>query len=624
MRKTSCLFAAVMGLLLQAEAQRPEDKTRSTGFPVFPVITNAAIPGAPMLGQPVLITGTQQEIRTEKHGLVYPLLYDWNKDGKPDLLLGEFETGQTGSDIKVYLNEGSAKKPRFSGKYVYAKDIQGDTMTTHQWCCIGTHPRLADLNNDGIPDLLSGQYNPGKINWWPGAKAGFASRRFVDQEGYAEGARLQTNADQLSPDALMYWNYSSAGFADMNGDGLVDMVVGGASISELRVALNTGTADQPKFGLRKNLLGIDGLPLSVVKPSAKETAAASRSFKMPHYAGVQKTFMTPVDWDADGVIDLLVTHLYGDVSTKDPVVFFRGVQTDKGLRFEEARPLFTAEQARKTFPGCQPNITVADYNGDGVMDLIIGISLPTVNGFNIDTAVAWSYLHDLGIEAPGKDAGRAIEWEGSMEKIIQKVEANEGMRRYYLGKLTDYKYLTLRHRGYVYVMYGKKNPVKATPVKGVLAKEEVRVRNEVVKADAGEGPVRFAVKGPGAVRFNDTGRIEVRFSFDEGWYGYAATPANIAAGWIPTQVEYVLPAGFEKTGDPVLPPSVPKGGAEVYKGGEVVFYQGFRYTGMDSEGRAEKPGQKALRVTVHYQTCDEEKCLPPETAEVDLKVNTGY
>lgn len=35
------------------------------------------------------------------------------------------------------------------------------------------------------------------------------------------------------------------------------------------------------------------------------------------------------------------------------------------------------------------------------------------------------------------------------------------MRSYYLGRLKEYKYLTLRHRGYVYVMYGKKNPVRA-------------------------------------------------------------------------------------------------------------------------------------------------------------------
>jgi len=129
-------------------------------MPTFPRITNTDIPGAPLLGQPMLVTGTEREIRTEKHGLAYPAFYDWNHDGKTDLLLGEFETGQTGSDIKVYLNTGTNERPKYTGKYFYATDVKGDTMTSYQWCCIGTHPRLVDLDQDGYVDILTGQYNP--------------------------------------------------------------------------------------------------------------------------------------------------------------------------------------------------------------------------------------------------------------------------------------------------------------------------------------------------------------------------------------------------------------------------------------------------------------------------------
>jgi hypothetical protein len=49
----------------------------------------------------------------------------------------------------------------------------------------------------------------------------------------------------------------------------------------------------------------------------------------------------------------------------------------KNKTFQPARPLFTGEEVRKTFPGCQPNIYVTDYNHDGVPDLVIGLSLPT-------------------------------------------------------------------------------------------------------------------------------------------------------------------------------------------------------------------------------------------------------
>lgn len=471
-------FAGVMAMLLlfaNVYGQSSENKIRSTDFPVFPKINNSNIPGAPILGQPFLVNGTQQEIRTEKHGLAYPALYDWNKDGKTDLLVGEFETGQTGSNIKVYLNEGSNKQPKYSGKYFYAIDKSADTITNYQWCCIGIHPRLVDINGDGIIDILSGQYNPGLISLWKGTSKGFEPRVYVKQQGYTPGAKLSLTSGKHDEDInnFWYWNYSSAAFADFDGDGLQDLFVGGSG-SELRVALNVGTLKNPEFGLRKHLLGVDGLPLSIVSPSELEIKEAKKQSRLPYYLGVDKSFVTPVDWDGDGVLDLLVTHAYYEAETKDPVIFFKGFKTDKGLRFDAGKPLFTAKEAAKTFPGCQPNITVADYNNDGVPDLIIGISLPTINGFQIDSNIAWSYLRDIGIETPGKDAGRAVEYEkDGMAGLIKKINESPEFKKYYLGKLEDMKYLSLRHRGYVYVMLGQKNPVKAEAIKNITAREVV-------------------------------------------------------------------------------------------------------------------------------------------------------
>src|SRR5690606_29023837 len=120
--------------------------------------------------------------------------------------------------------------------------------------------------------------------------------------------------------------------------------------------------------------------------------------------------------------------------TKDPVVFFRGVNTNKGLRFEDARSLFTAPDVYKTFPGCQPNIVVTDYDQDGVNDLVFGISIPTINGFEIDSVAAWGYLKDFALMAPGKDPGRIMEWEGGIEKAKKKMEEQPQYKNYFLGK----------------------------------------------------------------------------------------------------------------------------------------------------------------------------------------------
>lgn len=120
-------------LVFSASAQNNTDNQKSKNFPKFPKIENANIAGAPLLSQPIRINGKKQEIRAEKHGLAYPNLFDWNKDGKKDLLVGEFETGETGSYLKIYLNEGSNRKPKYSGKYTYATDIKGDTITGYFW-----------------------------------------------------------------------------------------------------------------------------------------------------------------------------------------------------------------------------------------------------------------------------------------------------------------------------------------------------------------------------------------------------------------------------------------------------------------------------------------------------------
>ena len=456
------LFTSYNLINAQDVSLQKSNMTRSKYLPEVIKIKNTLIPGAPILDSAILIKGTIQEIRTEKHGLVYPAFYDWNKDGKTDLLLGEFETGQTGSNIKIYLNCGTNKKPEYTGKYFYATDINKDTITSHQWCCIGIHPRIIDIDGDGFLDILTGQYDPGLVSLWRGSENGFKTKEIIHQDGYNPTSKLDFLLNnQLDPKCSQYWIYTSAGFGDFDGDGLLDLFVGG--FGELRVALNTGTKENPSFGLRKYLLGVDGLPISVIKPSDFEIEKAKKNNQNPHYSGVIKSFITPVDWDNDGILDILVTHAYGDPKIKDPIHFFRGVKTDKGLRFLDAVSLFSSVNAKKTFPGCQPNIVVTDYNRDGINDLVIGVSLPTINGFDVDTTFAWSFIKELGIEYPGKDAGRAIEWEGGIEKLINKIETRPEFRSYYLGKFHDYKYLTLRHRGYVYVIIGKKNPLRAVP-----------------------------------------------------------------------------------------------------------------------------------------------------------------
>lgn len=615
-KTTLLLLSACLGGLLQSD-----DLERTRNLPEFRLGINAEIPGAPELHSPNWLSGTQQAIRTEKHGLIYPAFFDWNKDGKKDLLLGEFETGQEGSYIKVYLNQGSAKAPSFSGEYFYATDIEGNKLTNYQWCCIGIHPRIVDLDNDGHLDILSGQYNPGKISWWRGSDTGFLPRVFVPQEAFVENARLAIDAPPWSPKSNSYWNYTTADFADLNGDGLLDLFVGGSG--GLRFALNTGTKSEPRFGLRQDLLHLDGRPLRIAEVPDEEIKQMADSGRYANLTGVWKTYIKPIDWNSDGVLDLIVTHEYSEKS-HHPIEYFEGVNTNHGLRFKSKQPLLTEAHNAKLFPGCQPMISICDFNDDGVNDMLVGLSIPTINGFEFASEIGWKPIKSLGLQMPGKDAGRALKHYGGLDETIKKLEAPDSafLKKYLLGNLDDTQYLTLRHRGHVFVMLGKPPKTSAPQAQVQTAQPIVKrmvIKNETTARSSHDGPVSYSVSGPKRIKHNKTHKIEVTLRFQEGWFGYVNSPSNIEAGHIPTTVTFELPEEFERVGDPVGPKD------EVYlRGDQITFSQEFRYRvtrDMDFSKILEKA---SIKVIIKYQTCNDQTCLPPVTHEPILESNVVF
>ena len=92
----------------------------------FREMYNTYIPGAPKLSQPHFIKCTDNSyVRVEKKGLTGLNIFDWDGDGLKDLLIGEFGSKKVGSNIKVFKNVGSNKKPAYSPDYTYAKDKNG-------------------------------------------------------------------------------------------------------------------------------------------------------------------------------------------------------------------------------------------------------------------------------------------------------------------------------------------------------------------------------------------------------------------------------------------------------------------------------------------------------------------
>jgi len=219
-------------------------------------LKNEGSPSTPDFRQPknresLLISTTPGSQR--RWGNVFaPAAWDWNKDGKFDLLIGE--GSYSANNIHLLLNEGSNITPKFD-------------VTNRNFLAFGDGreqltPTVIDFNNDGKMDLLVTD-RAGKVslylntydNWKPGDEIKFAS--YVPIQG-------QAGRD------LALGGITTVAAGDLNGDGLFDLVFG-KSNGRIAVAYNRGTLTEPKFEAPVELKG----------------EPASKPFKLPS------------GWDAD-------------------------------------------------------------------------------------------------------------------------------------------------------------------------------------------------------------------------------------------------------------------------------------------------------------------------------------
>jgi hypothetical protein len=423
------------------------------------------ISGAPELSKPQLITGIDPQgisnaLIGQGFGLAAPSFYDWDGDGLKDLLIGEFGSGVEfgrlmGNFIRVHLNRGTETEPSFNRLFYYANPpfeipINGTPYSVDQFCCMGFTPQFIDLNNDGRMDMISGQYY-GEVISFNGSSKGFLPGKPLPQEGNPRDS-VRRNFIRNQP----YWLYSSASFGDFTGGEKPDLIVGGRA---LRLSKNVGALSEPQFTHRELLLDTDGHPLKVYEYTPNELATFTNrygksphnkvpDFNAPFTSGDFELSPLVVDWDGDGVLDLLVTNSYRHKGLA-VVDFFRGIKVGAEHRFKPRIPLFTVENSGKEFPGSHPFIFVTDWNHDGINDLLIGVSVVTLhNKFNC--SFAWSWEDEVGIMGTGKDPAFFKEYypDRDFQWLVKDVVLPHGV--------TEDDFVTMRRQGYLYLMLGSK------------------------------------------------------------------------------------------------------------------------------------------------------------------------
>jgi hypothetical protein len=198
-----------------------------------------------------------------------------------------------------------------------------------------------DFDDDGKLDLVAGD-SDGSVWFFRNTGGKLAAGVMVEADGKPIcGSKTVMKGDVRKTEpasSKLADDYSKLDIADWDGDGLKDLIIG-HSRSELVLYMNTGKKGEPRFGPpRKIEPEKDPLP---VRPSP-----------------------LLVDWDGDGVQDLLVGSENGEI------FFYRNEGTEKKPSFLKGVKLESGGKVIKK--GTRARIDVADWNSDGKLDLLLG------------------------------------------------------------------------------------------------------------------------------------------------------------------------------------------------------------------------------------------------------------
>ena len=171
-------------------------------------------------------TGTANPLGSINVGFASsPTFADIDGDGDQDLVVGE-EDGV----LNYYENTGTASSPTYTARTGTANPLNGIDVGRY------STPTFADIDGDGDQDLVVGEED-GVLNYY-------------ENTGMASAPTYTERTGTANPwDGIDVGQYSSPTFADIDGDGDQDLVVGESS-GTLLYYENTGTATDPTYTAR--------------------------------------------------------------------------------------------------------------------------------------------------------------------------------------------------------------------------------------------------------------------------------------------------------------------------------------------------------------------------------------
>lgn len=305
---------------------------------------NASTSAEPKYAEPIKILADGKPI--DVFGCPSPNFADFDGDGDLDLLCGEFLDGFT-----YFENIGTRTEPRYAkGRRI--KDLRMDLQMIV--------PVAFDWDKDGDLDLIVGDEdgrvalieNTGKLD---------ADRTPI----FAQPGYFKQEADTLKCGAL-----ATPVGVDWDGDGDIDIVSGNtAGYIDFFENLSGPKVEHPKWAAPKRI-EVEGKLFRV-------QAGPNGSIQGPAEAKWGYTTFSVADWDGDGLPDIVLNSILGDV------VWLRNTGTRTQPKLAAPKPIevewqppqptlawgWRKPQGKALLTQWRTTPVVFDINGDGLADL---------------------------------------------------------------------------------------------------------------------------------------------------------------------------------------------------------------------------------------------------------------
>jgi hypothetical protein len=346
---------------------------------------------------------------------------DWDKDGDLDCIAATngnaYVTKDSADRIYLYENTGNAKNPKMKlvntnfGNMIPSK-IRSLTLA------------IDDMDNDGKLDLVCGNER-GEI---------FYFRNTSSQNNTLNPTFLKAN-NTFQGFNIDVGGYSAPAIADINKDGLKDLVIGRGD-SMLSYYKNTGTLTNPDFTVATNKFGnvkpIDSIGFQYIFDD---------TFGIIGYYPVYEKFIFSKpqikDIDGDGVMELFVSNSLGtlrmyEINSSSPTSTFKQLDSFYYQKGFQGLKFYNVDL------GNYVSTCLADLNGDTVPELLFANNRGGIQymkpAFKYSHKVSVNDIRYINVNGYPNPASRIIEFDLNTEDVT-KVEVYNN-----LGQLIPVNY----------------------------------------------------------------------------------------------------------------------------------------------------------------------------------------